>query len=151
MSPKRIKICLWKYPVLIKFTGYRSATWLKLNFFTGTFQRFWPYNLCVKSVQIWSFFWSVFSAFGLNADIYSVNCRIQPECGKIRTRKNTVFGHFSQSELSWDYVVQLFWRILIFAEYLLQWLLLLIHENPMINTPIFLLLKLLHASASLAK
>ena len=30
---------------------------------------------CVKSVQIWSFFWSVFSC--------------------IRTRKNSVFGHFS--------------------------------------------------------
>ena len=35
---------------------------------------------CVKSVQIRSFFWSVFS-------------RIQSECGKIRTRKNSVFGH----------------------------------------------------------
>ena len=32
---------------------------------------------CVKSVQIRSFFWS--------------------ECGKIRTRKNSVFGHISHS------------------------------------------------------
>ena len=39
---------------------------------------------CVKSVQIRSFFWSVFSI-------------IQSECGKIRTRKTSVFGHFSRS------------------------------------------------------
>ena len=36
----------------------------------------------VKSVQIRSFFWSVFSC-------------IQSEYRKIRTRKNSVFGHFS--------------------------------------------------------
>ena len=36
---------------------------------------------CMKSVQIRSFVWSVFS-------------RIQSECGKIRTKKNSVFGHF---------------------------------------------------------
>ena len=39
---------------------------------------------CVKSVQIRSFFWSVFF-------------RIRTEYGKIRTRKNSVFGNFSQS------------------------------------------------------
>ena len=33
---------------------------------------------CMKTVQIWSFFWSVFFC--------------------IRTRKNSVFGHFSRSE-----------------------------------------------------
>ena len=37
---------------------------------------------CVKSVQIRSFFWSVFS-------------HIRTEYGKIRTGKNSVFGHFS--------------------------------------------------------
>ena len=36
-------------------------------------------------------------AFGLNAVRYSVSLRIQSECGKIRTRKNSVFGHFSRS------------------------------------------------------
>ena len=40
---------------------------------------------CVKGVQIRSFCWSVFS-------------RIQSECGEIRTRKNSVFGHFSRSD-----------------------------------------------------
>ena len=39
---------------------------------------------CVKSVQIWSFFWFVFSC-------------IRIEYRKIRTRKNSVFGHFSRS------------------------------------------------------
>ena len=37
---------------------------------------------CVKSVQIRSFFCSLFS-------------HIQTECGKIRTSKNSVFGHFT--------------------------------------------------------
>ena len=42
-------------------------------------------NQCVKSVQIRSFFWSVFSdqKYGLE---------------KIRTRKNSVFGLFSRSK-----------------------------------------------------
>ena len=34
-----------------------------------------------------------FPAFGLNMDRF----RIQSECGKIWTRKNSVFGHFSRS------------------------------------------------------
>ena len=51
---------------------------------------------CVKSVQIRSYFWFVFSC-------------IQSEYRKIRTRKNFVFGHFSRSGFfpclntsSWD-------------------------------------------------
>ena len=39
---------------------------------------------CAKSVQILSYFWSVFSY-------------IRTEYGKIRTRNNSVFGHFSRS------------------------------------------------------
>ena len=39
---------------------------------------------CVKSVQIRSFLWLVFSC-------------IQSEYRKVRTRKNSVFGHFSRS------------------------------------------------------
>ena len=49
---------------------------------------------CVKSVQIRSFFWSLF--FRIRPEYKSL--RIQPECGKIRTRKNSVFGHFSRSD-----------------------------------------------------
>ena len=33
------------------------------------------------------FFYLYSPAFGLNTDIYSVNLRIQPDCGKMRTRK----------------------------------------------------------------
>ena len=39
----------------------------------------------------------IFVLFELNTDIYSVNLRIQSEYGKIRTRKDSVFGHFSHS------------------------------------------------------
>ena len=40
---------------------------------------------CVKSVQVRSFFWSVFSC-------------IRTEYSKTRTRKNSVSGHFSRTE-----------------------------------------------------
>ena len=36
-----------------------------------------------------------FPVFGLDAEIYFVNLRIQSEYGKIRTKKNSVFKHFS--------------------------------------------------------
>ena len=36
-------------------------------------------------------------AFGLNKERYEVSLRIQSECGKIRTRKYSVFGHSSRS------------------------------------------------------
>ena len=39
-----------------------------------------------------------FPAFGLNTKRYSVTFCIQSECGKIRTRKNSIFGHFSHRE-----------------------------------------------------
>ena len=38
-----------------------------------------------------------FPVFELNMEIYSVNLRIQVEYKKIRTRNNSVFGHFSRS------------------------------------------------------
>ena len=44
---------------------------------------------CVKSVQIRSFFWSVFSC--IRTEYGEILCR------KIRSRKNSVFGHFSRS------------------------------------------------------
>ena len=42
-----------------------------------------------------------FPTFGLNTERYGVRIReirIQSKCRKIRTRKNSVFGHFSRSE-----------------------------------------------------
>ena len=50
---------------------------------------------CVK--QIRSFFWSYFPALGLNMERYFVSLRIQAECWKMRTRKDSVFGHCSRS------------------------------------------------------
>ena len=41
-----------------------------------------------------------FPAFGLNKERYFVFLRIESECGKIRTRNNSVFGHISQSKCS---------------------------------------------------
>ena len=38
-----------------------------------------------------------FPAFELITERYFVSLRIQSECGKIQTRKNSVFGHFSHS------------------------------------------------------
>ena len=38
-----------------------------------------------------------FPTFGLNTERYFVSLRIQCEWGKIRTRKNSVLGHFSRS------------------------------------------------------
>ena len=40
-----------------------------------------------------------FPVFGLNTLLYSVNLRIHSEYKKIRTRKNSVFRHFSRSAL----------------------------------------------------
>ena len=38
-----------------------------------------------------------FPTFGQNTERYSISLRIQSEYGKKRTRKNSVFGHFSRS------------------------------------------------------
>ena len=43
-----------------------------------------------------------FSVFGLNTERYSVSLRIQSGYRKIRTRNNSVFGHFSRCD-SYDY------------------------------------------------
>ena len=51
----------------------------------------------MESVQIWSFSGPYFPAFGQNTERYFVWRDIQSECGKIRTRKNSVFGHIPHS------------------------------------------------------
>ena len=52
---------------------------------------------CLKSIQIRIFSGPYFTVFELNTEICSVNLHIPSEYRKIRTRKNTVFGHFSNS------------------------------------------------------
>ena len=51
------------------------------------------YTLREKWPNTEFFFWSVFHS--------EWNLRIQSECGKIWTRKNSVFGHFSLSDKYW--------------------------------------------------
>ena len=65
-------------------TMYHNASYLLLH--------------CVKNVQMRSYF-PVFglNTEGLNMEIYGVNIRIQSEYRKIRTRNNSLFGHFSRS------------------------------------------------------
>ena len=55
---------------------------------------------CVKGIQNGPYF----PVFGLNTEIYS---RIQPEYRKIRTRKNSVFGHFSCSDTNVQWMIAL--------------------------------------------
>ena len=68
----------------------------QLGFLNSTPTSILEFLQCVKSVQIRSYFWSVFSRIR-NEYGYFVSLRIQSECGKIRTRNNSVFGHFSRS------------------------------------------------------
>ena len=53
-----------------------------------------------------------FPTFWPNTDRYSVTLRAQSECEKIRTRKNSVFGHFSRS----DSFKKPFFRLDVFKE-----------------------------------
>ena len=53
----------------------------------------------MKSVQIRSYFCSVFSCIQTETKIYGVNIRIQSEYRRIRTRNNSVFGLFSRSDI----------------------------------------------------
>ena len=63
------------------------------------FPKFWEklWRHCVKSVQIRSFFWFVFSRIRTeygDLRIFSQNT------GKYGTEKNSVFGHFSHTAVS---------------------------------------------------
>ena len=53
---------------------------------------------CAKSVQIRSIFWSVIYPIRTEYGEIFVSLHIQSECGKIRTRKYSLFGHFSRRE-----------------------------------------------------
>ena len=52
---------------------------------------------CVKSFLVRSLSGPYFSVFGMNTEIYGINLCIQSKYGEVRTRKNSVFGHFSLS------------------------------------------------------
>ena len=52
------------------------------------------------------FYGPYFAAFGLNTERYEVSLHIQSECGKIRTRKNSVFGQFHTVFVALTYLLQ---------------------------------------------
>lgn len=52
----------------------------------------------MKSVRFRDFFGPQFFVFGLNTKIYRISLRIQSKCGKIQTKRNYEFGHFSHSD-----------------------------------------------------
>ena len=61
--------------------------------FHSKFYSYWK-NLLIKTGAIFGLY---FYVFDLTVEIYSVNLRIQFEYRKVKTWKNSVFGHFSQS------------------------------------------------------
>ena len=62
-----------------------------------TWRRRWKVIFTVWKVSKYGVFSGpYFPAFGLNTERHGVSLHIQAKCEKIRTRKNTVFGHFSR-------------------------------------------------------
>ena len=70
-----------------------------------------------------------FPAFGLNTERYSISLRIQSECGKIRTRKNSVFELFSSSA----FLINSSYSVFLSASYLLHHLAYLTYFRPMLH------------------
>ena len=64
---------------------------------------------CAKSVQIRIFFLSVFSCIRTDYEDLLVSFRIQSKNSKMRTRKNSVFGHFSCNVRILTYFCFQFW------------------------------------------
>ena len=53
-----------------------------------------------------------FPVFGLNTEIYSIYLRIQSKYRKIRTRKTSVCGQFSRSDLLFNLICKVFLFVL---------------------------------------
>ena len=79
--------------------------WLGSEYTSAVKHLWWTFfvkiALCAKKVSKYGVFSGpYFPVFGLNMEIYGVILRIQSEYRKIRTRQNSVLGHFSCSECS---------------------------------------------------
>ena len=59
-----------------------------------------------------------FPLFGLNMKIYGVNLSIQSEYRKIRTRNNSIFGHFSCSD---RYLHEILYQLYFSDKFCLNW------------------------------
>ena len=87
------KIC--SKPLLLTLTDFALMLqwfhcWLqtsKCNCFVLEILNNFNNRYCVKTVQIRSFFWSVFSRIGTEYGRYSISLRIQSECGKYGPEK----------------------------------------------------------------
>ena len=81
------------------FPSYRNQSihlhckWINLFLYD---RKHWSLH-CVESVQIRSYFWSVFSCIRTGYGDLLVNLHIQSHNKKIRTKNNSAFGHFSRS------------------------------------------------------
>ena len=83
----------WVYPTKLCFSQLVvDCTYRRLNF---PFNFFYWIMHCVESVQIRSYFWSVFSCIWTE---YGDLLRIQSKYRKIWTRKKIIFGHVSSSD-----------------------------------------------------
>ena len=86
----------------------------RLHSFLKPFLPFWHPHL--ETDTAWNiskygvFSGPYFPAFILNTERYFVSLRIQSECGKTRTRKNSVFGHISRSEKTKGFLMFSKWK-----------------------------------------
>ena len=60
----------------------------------------WTINTAWKASKYAVFSGPYFLVIGLNTEIYAINLRIKAKYTKIRTRKNSVFGHFTQCKIT---------------------------------------------------
>ena len=79
--------------ILFFQSSYSIGTWKRMLEIMHSLQVF-DRKRCVKSVQIRSFFWSVFSRIWTEYVEYFVNLGIQSKYGKIRTRKTPYLDIF---------------------------------------------------------
>ena len=77
----------------IHFTQYNTQNLLSWSLFN-------PTTAWIVS-KYGVFVWSVFSCIRTEYGETRVSLYIQSKCGKIQTRKISIFGHFSRSELFW--------------------------------------------------
>ena len=102
----KIMKCMQQYEYLVMYIEvYRHIrnSWFSANITNvwksnGTGQVNWTYTAW-KVSKYGVFSGPYLPAFGLNTERNSVSLRIHSECGKIRARKNSVFGHFSRNDI----------------------------------------------------
>ena len=80
---------VWEKFVFIVLLQYSCWAWITFLSYLNTERKVSKYGVISGPY---------FPAFGLNTEGYFVSLHIQSKCGKIRTRNNSVFGHFSRSE-----------------------------------------------------